>query len=232
MTKLGLATIVLVVLEAQAYARPTAEDLYAEGQRAYDSAAYATAVAKWTQSYELSRAPALLFNVAQAQRLYGDCVHALATYKRFVEIDPKSDQRALADVFVKELEPKCGTSTRTPNLERPSAKPGRPLKIAGLAVGGGGVALVATGLLLGRHANTLGDEVSRACSQTCDWAEQKDKDARGRRYATTGYVLDTVGLAAIAAGAVTYYLGVRKDSVVVVPQPHEGGVVVTWSGQW
>jgi tetratricopeptide (TPR) repeat protein len=227
-----LATLMLVILEARAIAAASAEDLYAQGQSAYDAADYATAIAKWTQSYDLSREPELLFNIAQARRLDGDCVQALATYERFVQIDPTSEQRSLADDFVRELEPRCGATTRAPDAERPPTRSERTLKIAGLAVGGGGVALLGAGLLLGHHASTLGEEVTRACAQTCDWSAQKDNDARGRSYATTGRVLDVVGIAAIAAGAVAYYLGDRSDGVAVVPQQREVGVVVTWSGLW
>lgn len=230
--RLGLAGIVLVVLEAQGLAAPSAEELFSAAQSAYDNADYTTAIAKWTQSYELSGAPGLVFNIAQAQRLEGACVDALATYKRFIEIDPKSEKRTLADDFVRELEPKCGAKAHAATADLSSTTPGRPLKIAGLVTGGGGMALVATGLLFGRSASTLSDEVSRACSQICDWSAQQDKDARGRRDATTGYVLDAVGVAAIAAGAFMYHLGGRKDAIAVVPQPHEGGVVVTWSGRW
>jgi len=189
------------------------------------------AIAKWTRSYELSGEAELLFNIAQAFRRGGDCIRALATYERFVEIDPKSEQRRLADDFVRELEPKCAARTSSSD-EHPSTRRGRTLRISGLAIGGGGVVIAVTGLLFGRRASTLGDEVSRACSQTCDWGAQKDKDARGRRYASIGYACDGLGVAAIASGAVMYYLGVRESAVTVAPTTHESGAVVTWSSAW
>lgn len=231
--KLGLAAIVLVVLESQVHAGPSAEDLYNEGQRAYDGADYTTAIAKWKQSYELSGEPELLFNLAQALRLNGNCVDALTTYKRFVTIVPKSEQRALADDIVRELEPKCGVPSMThpPTLDRRSTSAGRRLKIAGLATGGGGAVLVVAGLLMGRRASALGDEVSSACADICDWSEQRSKDAQGRRDAKIGYALDAVGVAAIGAGAVMYYVGSRADEVTVVPRA-QGGMTVTWSTRW
>lgn len=230
--KLCLATLVLVVLEVRAHAGPSAEALYDEGQRAYENGAFATAVAKWKQSYELSGAPGLLFNVAQALRLGGDCAGALSTYRRFVEIDPTADQRVLADDFVRELEPKCGARPQTPSVERPRTNPGQTLKTAGLVTGGGGVVLVVTGLLFGRHAKALGDEVSKACLQECDWAAQRDKDATGRRYTGIGYGLDGLGIAAVVAGGVMYYVGQRESAVTVTPRPREGGATVTWSVCW
>jgi hypothetical protein len=98
--------------------------------------------------------------------------------------------------------------------------------------GGAGVVLTATGLLFGRRASTLGDEVTNACSVSCDWAEQRSKDVAGRRYATIGYTLDVLGLAAIAGGAVMYFLGDRTSGVTVSPTSHDGGAVLSWRGRW
>jgi hypothetical protein len=92
--------------------------------------------------------------------------------------------------------------------------------------------LFVTGLALGKHASTLGDEVTSACSTSCDWEVQKDKDAAGHRDAAIGYTFDVIGIAAIAGGAVMYYLGDRANSVAVSPRPREDGAVVSWSGSW
>lgn len=216
---------------ATANAGPSAEQLYDSGQREYDAAHYAVAVEHWQASYEASKIPLLLFNIAQAHRLNGDCVHALSSYKRFVEADPKSDQRALADEFIRELEPTCGAATQPPHPVRSNSQPGRMLRVAALVTGGGGVALAVTGLLFGRRASTLGEEVTSTCARGCDWASERDKDARGRRYAKIGYVLDAVGIAAITSGAVMYYFG-SKTAVSVEPRPGDGGAVVSWSGRW
>lgn len=234
-----ILAIVLVALHHGSARADSAEELFDAGQRAYDGGDYALAIGRWEESFRLSKEPGLLFNIAQAYRRAGNCTRALSSYQQFVASDPSSDRRQLADELVRELEGTCGSrqATRQPTehveIQQPSTKDsGRNLRVAGLVTGGAGTALVVTGLLFGRRASAIGDEVSHACAQTCDWAEQKGKDGRGRRYATVGYVLDTVGVAAIAAGAITYYLGVRHDGIVAVPRGQEGGVVVTWSGQW
>jgi hypothetical protein len=224
--KQKLVMLVFTLLEAHAIAAPSAEELYDQGQAAYNNAAYATAIAKWTQAYKLSGAHDLLFNIAQAHRLDGDCIHALSMYKRFVEADRKSEQRALADGFITELEPKCGASTRPRHVDRRNT-----LKVVGLVTGGGGVTLVVTGLLFGHRAAAIGNEVTATCDRGCDWAVQKDKEARGRRYEKIGYALDAVGLLAIAGGSVMYYLG-RESTVMVVPSAHSEAAVVSWSGSW
>jgi len=256
--RIAILTIVITALENVAIAQPTAETLYTEGQHAYDRAEYAAAVAKWQASYDLSKERGLLFNLAQAMRLSGDCTGALATYRSFVANapDPTSEQHKLSVDFVRELEGECPTrqpavvarpkiegrpalaasllSTPTdeigPSLNDPTRQ-GRSWKIAGLVTGGVGVVTIAIGLGLGHHGATIGDEVTAACRTSCDWAALKDKDARGARDVTIGKALDVIGVAAVAGGAVFYYLGVRQETLTVTPAPGGGGVV-SWSGSW
>ncbi len=234
---LVLIALACTIASAQPSA-PTAEDLYDQGQAAYDAGAYPAAIDLWTRSYELSHQALLLFNIAQARRLSGACAEALTDYRRFVAIDPTAEQRQLADDFIHELEPKCGAPIQTPPpiINRrvvPIARSsGRRLKIAGIATGSTGILLVASGLVLGHHAGVLGDEITAACAVSCDWSAQKDKDATGRRDATIGYALDVVGVAAIFTGAAMYYLGERQSAISVSPRPRDGGAVVSWTRSW
>ena len=105
--KIAFVTIVFAAIAAltitAAAQPPTAENLYDEGQAAYDKADYGTAIARWQAAYDLSNASGLLLNLAQAKRLSGDCVGAITTYKRFIEADPTVYQKPLAEEFVREL---------------------------------------------------------------------------------------------------------------------------------
>jgi tetratricopeptide (TPR) repeat protein len=230
--------LMIVALEGAAFAAPSAEQLFEQGQTSFDKGDYASAVAQWNESYRLSKEPELLFNVAQALENDGRCAEALATYRRFIALAPRSAQRPLADDFIAELEPKCGKESSphvdhvSDQVENTRSGQGHNLKLAGLATGGSGVVLVATGLLFGRRASTLGEEVTRACSVSCDWAEQRSKDAAGRRSATIGYALDVLGVAAIVGGAVMYYLGDRASTVTVSPTSRDGGAILSWGGSW
>ncbi len=225
----------IVALSSTALAGPTAEDLFNEGQAEYDRRNYALAVDRWQEAYRVVKEPGLLFNIAQAYRLANDCENALSTYNRFIAEDPASERRKDADAFVRELELRCPSSTHV--VEEPTrpvgdARSGQSLMIAGGVVAGSGVVLLVTGLVLGKHASTLGDEVTTACSASCDWTTQKDKDAAGQRNAAIGYALDAIGVAAIAGGAIMYYLGDRKHTVSVSPRLREGGASISWSGAW
>jgi hypothetical protein len=254
-----LIILAIAALGSTAAAAPSAEDLYAEGQAAYDRADYPTAIARWRESYEISGASGLLFNLAQALRLSGDCPGALSTYRKFLatDADPTSEQHRLAEDLARELDVACDDlpSIRPSPVKPPAARPPleletglnvavplsdrndrttRPsaLRIAGLATAGTGAALLVAGLVVGHHADALGDEVTRACASGCDWAVQESKDAAGRHDAAVGRALDVVGAAAIAGGAVMYYLGSRAPSMRVTPAEHHDGAVVSWSGVW
>jgi hypothetical protein len=248
--KIAVLIVAIVALENVAIAQPNAEVLYTEGQASYDRADYATAVAKWQASYDLSKESGLLFNLAQAKRLSGDCVGAIAIYRRFVaaDADPTSEQHKLAEDFVRELDGTCPAQNpvvSTPKIvDRPNlgghltdheadrSRSGRTWKIAGLVTSGVGVVAIAVGLGLGHHGASIGDEVTAACQAGCDWAALKDKDARGRREVAIGRALDVVGVAAIAGGAIFYYLGVRQEAITVAPAPSGSGGVVSWSRSW
>lgn len=245
-----ILAIVMVTSTANAQA-PTAEDLYAQGQAAYDRADWPTAIAKWKASFQLSGENGLLFNIAQAERQAGDCPSALASYRRYVgaDADPTSDQHKIADDWVRDLEATCSPPqppmTAQPKLAASlnlvggltdrkdrELRPGRTLKISGVAIGSVGIAVLATGLVYGYRAQSLADQVTTACATNCDWAAWKDKDAAGRHDVTIGRVLDGVGVATVIGGSVLYYLGVRQGSLSVDPHAREGGAVLSWSGTW
>lgn len=260
--KIALVITLIAALHTTAAAEPTAEDHFNKGQEAYDRGDYSVAIGEWQESFRLSGENALLFNLAQAYRLHGDCENALATYRRFVAADPGSEQKHLAEDLSHELGAKCGEKPKAPEppeppLEHPKSdgrlsvaeglllvqelrerksppsQSGRTLKIAGLATAGTGTVIVVTGLILGHHGQTIGNEVTSTCANGCDWSTQKDKDAAGRRDVTIGHVLDGVGAAAILSGAAMYYFGYRESTITVEPTTaRDRGAVVMWSGSW
>ncbi|MDQ3339446.1 MAG: hypothetical protein M4D80_30135 [Myxococcota bacterium] len=257
------AVVIAVVLVARfaspAHAESEAERLYNQGQQAYEALRYDDALTAWTQSYALSKLPALVFNIAQAQRLRGkpgDCTKATASYRRFISLAPKSNERPQAEGFIAELAPCVEQEAKPAPAPAPVVPPpqfvappsttqpapvmppregggGKGKRVAGYAVGGAGIVLVATGVYFGAKARRLGDEVSDECRDGCDWNLVKDKDAEGKSAETTQYVLYGVGLAAIATGGVLWWMG-NKDasSSNVAVTPTHGGAAVSWSGAW
>ncbi|HEY3807165.1 MAG TPA: hypothetical protein VGL61_31405 [Kofleriaceae bacterium] len=230
---------------------PDAARLYQDGQAAYDQGHYDDAIADWQQSYEVSRAPALLYNMAQALRLRsrpGDCGAARARYLEFVSLVGPSPQRELAEHYIADLATCASTSPSSnepiPTSERvslylplsgsePRDTVSRARELAVAAVAVGGLGLVVTGIVFGHRASTLGDEVSNACAVSCDWSAEKSKDAAGRRDSVLGWTLGAVGAVALVGDAAFYYFGVREHGVNIAPaDAREHGAVITWRTDW
>jgi len=244
--RIAIATIVLVLSAhvAAAQAPTEAERLYTEGQTAYDAKRYDEAVKAWERSYELSRLPALVFNIAQAYRLRGSCTKAVETYRKFIALDPKSGERPTAEGLIKEMEP-CADRPApevVPKVVVPvvddskrdvvTRDQGRGKRIGGVVFAITGLALVGTGAYFGKCAQTLADEVRTACVEQCEWAELEAKDADGRQAAKLQYVFYGAGAAAAVTGGVMYWLGARSRATPVIAPRGDGGAMVLWRGSW
>jgi len=238
---LGLVVATLLALRATAGAQVgEAEQLYVAGQQAYDERRYDAALLAWTRSYEISKLPGLLFNIAQAYRLRGlpgDCAKSSESYREFLRLDPSSPQRTTAEGFLRELEV-CGVAPTTPPGATPQSETprtggdGSGKRLAGYVVGGGGIAIGLVGAYFGTKASRLGKEVTDACRNGCDWSVVGEKDADGRSAARTQWILYGVGASAVVAGGVLYWLGSRDRSAAVAVIPHASGAAITWSGSW
>ncbi len=68
-----IVVFMIVALESAAIAAPSAEELFHQGQTFFDKGDYASAVAKWNESYRLSTEPELLFMIGQAFENDGRC---------------------------------------------------------------------------------------------------------------------------------------------------------------
>lgn len=113
--------------------------------------------------------------------------------------------------------------------EREAGAPGRGLRIAGITLAAGGVALVATGGVFAWLSKSISDDFTDV--QTGERFDPA-REHRARTYQTSAFVLWGVGAAAIAGGATAYILGRQRGdrAVSVAPTPLRGGAAaqVTW----
>jgi tetratricopeptide (TPR) repeat protein len=229
-----LVLLVLVLATRFAAADGDAERLYKDGQAAYDAKRYADAIVAWDKAYALSKLPALVFNLAQAHRLAGNCRPAYDAYKNFVTLDPAAEDRPAAEQFIRELE-SCALAKPKPVPKPVTGKPryedhGRGLRLGGLAIGGGGLVLLATGVYFGNQASSIASEIKKACESSCEWAVLESRDAEGKRAETLQYVFLSMSAATIATGAWLYVRGTRKREVLV--EPKAGGAIVKVGGRF
>jgi hypothetical protein len=73
-----------------------ARRLTRDGLKLFQSQRYDEAIALFRSAYVLLPTPGLLYNLAQAQRLKGDCKAAVATYREFLLRDPHGPLGELA----------------------------------------------------------------------------------------------------------------------------------------
>lgn len=88
-----------------------ARKLFEQGQVHYSLGEYDHAIAFFREAYEISSAPALLFNLAQANRLKGECRRAVELYRHFLRLAPESAQAGKAAEESQSLETRCPAPT-------------------------------------------------------------------------------------------------------------------------
>lgn len=91
-----LATMLLVSIPARAEspAEREAREHYTSGQKLFDQARYADALAEFQQSYALSKYPALIYKMALCQDQLGRSAEALESYESYLKADPETSRRA------------------------------------------------------------------------------------------------------------------------------------------
>ncbi|HZS42419.1 MAG TPA: tetratricopeptide repeat protein [Polyangia bacterium] len=103
------AVVLLLLSGAPAHAQAPddvrrARQLSDEGLAQFNRGHYRQAIEAFEASFALRRLPVLLFDIAQAYRLDGDCDRALEHYRRYVREAPDAANRTLVDGFIAEME--------------------------------------------------------------------------------------------------------------------------------
>lgn len=220
-----------------------ASKLYDEGRLHFDIGDYAAAITAWKESYLLSSASLLLFNIGQAYRLSNNCAEAnrfYFNYKR-VEASPKNQaelEQAMAKcdgvapattaapaVTPEPARPPAGGEATKPAepaaMARPAPRPaervdhGGTLRTVGIATGTVGVLALLGGGLYGLKASSDASDIAKKPLGT-PAADVAELDTSGKNAATRGKAFGIVGLVLAAGGGTLWYLGHRADSHVEI----------------
>src|SRR3954468_304382 len=114
--------LVAISLPAAAAPPPTpppsgadpAREHYERGLAKYNLAEFDAAIVEFKQSYELSKAPRLLFNIAQAYRLKRDPESALYFYNTYLRADPHAPNRDDVEAKIEEMRRALDEQKRQP----------------------------------------------------------------------------------------------------------------------
>lgn len=98
------------------------------GTRHYNLQEWAEAVKEYKEAYRLAPRPDILWSIAQAQRLSGDCDAAIKTYQAFLRSSPTERQAAFANEAVEKCQVALGEKSKAAPLPSAgeSARPAVP----------------------------------------------------------------------------------------------------------
>src|SRR5688572_6655498 len=123
-----LVASLLVVAPAQAQtdADAQARAHYDRALVHYNLSEWDEAIREFKKAYELSKAPGLLFNIAQAYRLQGNKRMVLSSYKSYLRLDPGAPNRAEVEARIAELDKAIAEDKPTGPAPRVEPKPVAP----------------------------------------------------------------------------------------------------------
>jgi hypothetical protein len=221
-------------------AAPQAEarQAFQDAERHFGRGEYRQAVPLFRRAYQLTGAPALVFDVAQAYRRAGDCREALAAYREFLALAAEPELRSAALEHLETLQRTCQSSGPVAPpaaviLAPPAPEwPVRSRRGAGLVTGGAGLVagLAAGGLYLwnGARYDRWRDEDHRLVvmrgqpGAAAFVSRQQANDELWRsihRTDSATLALGIAGAALTAAGGLLWYFGPRRPSVAMALHP-------------
>lgn len=232
---------------------------FERGKELHAKRMFREAAAEYLAAFEKYPAPAFLYNVGQVYRLAGDRKKALEHYKRYLELEPDGEGSADARAFIAELEAQLAAEAKSgrrvaPPAQIPDDPDDRPLapdearppvsrdddgsggggyKIGAAIAGGIGLVTIAGAVYFGLEARAASDDLS---TYEGEWtpAEEKRYDEGQQAERLMNVSLIAAG-AAVVAGGVLLFLGVRADRIereqlAVAPSTDGFGAVVLLGG--
>jgi tetratricopeptide (TPR) repeat protein len=201
----------------------------------YRAKDYEAAIREFRAGFAIDPRPELLFAMAQAERLSGDCISALSGYRMFLDSNPPEAQAAAARAAIEKCEVALGEAARRLDAGRaaqpPTAAPagddtgpaatqavaadpragsdeiGRPWYRDPIGAGLLGAGVVSAAVGVGFYVASASDEA--AAEDAATYGEYADAIDRAERRRTIAWVGLTAG-AGLATGAAVYYW-LRKD---------------------
>jgi len=210
---------------------PKAAELYSQGKRQYDLAEYRGAIDSWREAYRIAGEPLLLFNIAQAYRLAGNCAQANRFYVTYKQIVAKpSNQLELAAAMQKCAGVAAATGDSTSGSEVPvqspqpqtdsvspvDSAPRNTLTIAGAVAVGVGVlsGLGAIGFAI--SASEQGRALSQLPNGT-EWTpELAQREQAGNTANTLAWSLAGVSAATVITGGALWWFSREHSSSTAV----------------
>ncbi len=232
-----------------------AQALFEQGLAEFQAHSYEAAITAFEDAYRRHPRADILFALAQAERLSGDCPTALQLYKRFLEGDPPEQHASVARAGIERCEKALASKPldthpepeppRPPEPPKSREEPApivptpppvpqpaeQPTRRAGnkLALGlsiAGGAGLAAGGVLFALASSEA--STARDAESYEDYVDHMDR-AETRR--TAAWISVSAGTALVAAAAVRLWVFPgREQNVSASLVPTDGGLHLVASG--
>lgn len=233
-----------------------ARALAERGRQLHDKGDYANAIAAFKEAYVIAPSTALLFNLAQAYRLQGNCADASLMYRRFLAERPSPEGRALAEGHLATVE-RCtakanlglssGTAIGFVGSDPHPASPAQVLADtaptsratwvvrAGAATTIAGTLGASVAVYYGLRARSASRDVEDGFARGMTWPALRPIHERGERAERNATIFAIGGGVAIAGGVAMFVLGRRAENraavapVAIVPRAGGAELQVGWS---
>ena len=196
----------------------TGKQLFEQASAEYDQGRFADALKDFASAYEADPIPGFLFNLGQCHRELGNWQLAAEFYQRYLQAKPDAKNSDTARTLLATVENKARQETEVRTaaeqahpvvvvVQAPDAAVTAPVasrshsRGGAWALFGGGVACAVAGGALGALAFDSGDHTASdpATGLTVHSLTQ-GQASTANTFATSGLVLGSVGLAAVAGG--------------------------------
>ncbi|MBT8492444.1 MAG: hypothetical protein KJO07_05255 [Deltaproteobacteria bacterium] len=91
---------------------------YQKGETAYATGDFETAIVHYKKAYELSKKPALLFNIAQAYKVKRDYRNAIYFYETYLRLEESPSNQADVERYIKNLKAQMAADRKRAEDER------------------------------------------------------------------------------------------------------------------
>ena len=224
MNRIVVALVIVGANAAQAApSRSLAVDHYEAGKRFFEQKQYAPALEEFRLALAISPRPEVLYSMAQAQRMLGDCVHAVETYRAFLAGNPGEPYEEYARINIVRCE-----RGGAPTSDRGTGEPTAWYRdvTGGLLVGAGAV----TGLVgtLVWHAGRTAAQRPAMATDYNGFVESRDEASSALTKQRLGVAAMAVGGAAIVGGIVHYVYrsgAARRDASLTVSATPSSAIV-------
>lgn len=255
-----LAAVALAAATVPAVAEPVppkARKLAERGRELHERGDYSRAIVAFKEAYVLAPSPGLLFNLAQAYRLSGNCDDAALMYQRYLDTAaPARKERLLAQGHLDTVRrciqkrnlnlppdpamasipmpPPPGPDPLFVDTPTPAPAParGRIARRVGLGLSIGGAAALTAAAFYGFRSYQAASDVEDRYAAGEKWRDLEPIHARGERAETAAKWLAIGGGVGAAAGVTLFVLGRRAERtppVTVAPMQGGARVGLSWA---